>query len=333
MSPDKIKSLLSLLNSKATGQRPGWILGHCPMVWRHGGKDSHPSFAVSHDPKKRSRVKCLACGYSGDLLDLMFDINFELRKHPELRPRYQLAIAAPMASAEFEEMDIKPEDIPDWDEPPPKNEVIFPELWLQSFKPVHDFKIAMAYCIEKRGLNSHVLKDLDVRYDPQQERVCFPFRNFKGELMGLQGRYIGSRPTKEQDEVNGVLRYFQYGIKGHRNSHIWLGEHIINLDCTVVVTEGPIDYAKIFMAYPNVAASFTTGLSRTKIKRLADADGIVTFYDYGKGGNAAREAFEKTLTKHPMTHIIPDESDGDAGAMKVSEIIEALKDHVEMPTM
>lgn len=329
MKPDKIKALMVLLNAKATGKRPGWILGTCPFVWRHGGQKGHGAFAISDDPKKKSRYKCLSCGEHGDLTDLLLDIQFALRSNPELRPRYSLLVASQMVSDEFAEMELSAADIPDFEAPVEKDEHIFPEQWLASFKPVQQFPDAMAYCLG-RGLTAKVLKELDVRFDPFQKRICFPFRNFKGELMGLQGRYMGKEQTKDNQHDDGILRYYHYGWHGHRNMHIWLGEDKVNLDMPLVAVEGPFDYAKVFMAYTNVVASFTSGLSMTKLKRLSDADSILTFYDYGHGGDAARESFEKYLKKTPMMHIIPPEEDGDAGAMSVSDIKLGLKDHVEV---
>lgn len=330
MKLDQIRALLPHIGSKFTGTRTGWVLCTCPMVWRHGGKRSE-AFAVSVSPKKRSRVKCLSCGYSGDLRDVMFDVSFELKKHEEFRPRYNLALAASMINSEFVDMDIDVAHIPEYDEPVLKMEVMFPEQWLTSFQKIQKFPKAMHYCAG-RGLSPQVLLDLDVRYDPLQERVCFPFRNKKNELMGLQGRYIGNLPTKDDkhDEV-GILRYFQYGYQGHRNSHVWLGEEKLNLDMPVVTCEGPFDYAKIFMVYPNVAASFTSGLSRTKAKRVGDADSIITFYDFGAGGDNARHYLEKYLPNMPMLHIVPTEDEGDPGAMSIAVIRDTLKDHVELP--
>jgi hypothetical protein len=328
MKPEKIKVLLPMVNSKFKGTRPGWVLATCPFSWRHGGKTS-PHFAVSTDPKKKSRCKCLSCGYSGDLTDLLLDIQFGLRKNADLRHKFNLLPASTLVADEFADMELTPADIPDFEAPVEKNEVLFPEQWLASFKKIQIFPPAMDYCIG-RGISEECLKALDVRYDPMQQRVCFPFRNFKGELMGLQGRYIGTEPVKDDKHEEGVLRYYQYGYHGHRNMHVWLGEHKLNLDTTVVLCEGPFDFAKIWMAYPNVAASFTSGLSRTKVRRISDADSIITFFDDGEGGNNAREYVDKYLPGYPILHIIPADEDGDAGAMDVDDIREALSDHVEM---
>lgn len=326
MKPERIKSLLPHIASQHTGSRTGWVLGRCPMLWNHQGQDQNPSFAISHDPKKKSRVKCLSCGYSGDLQDVLMDITFHLRKHPEYVHRFNLSIASTIVHAEFEEMELTDSDIPDFETPLAKTETLFPELWLQSFSHADKFKDAVAY-MKKRGMPLSLVADLDIRFDPLQRRLCFPYRNFKGELMGLQGRIIDPPPNPEPDNW---LPYFQYGYKGKRNAHIWMGEHRVNLDDPVVLCEGPHDYAKIFQVYENVAASFTSGLSRTKVRRMSDADTIITFYDYGKGGDAARAAIKKYLPKHPIIDIIPTQQEDDAGAMPLDTIRNYLSDHVPL---
>ncbi len=318
MKPDKIKQLLPLVGSSAIGTRTGWVLATCPIRWKHGSEPSM-AFAVSTDPKKKSRCKCLSCGYSGDLTDLLLDIRFGLRKNPEYAPYFKLQLAAPMVASEFEEMELTDQDIPDFETKTKQVQTVFPTQWLASFKPVAMFPNAVKYCTD-RGVMKSTLLDLDVRYDPQQQRVGFPFRNFKGEIMGMQGRYIGDGPTKDDKHDDGTLRYFQYGYQGKRNMHCWMGENLVNLDEPVVLVEGPVDAARVYQHYKNVLASFTSGLSYTKIKRISDATEIITLYDYGKGGDAARASIRKALPHHPIIDLVPTEKQDDAGNMTPDQL-------------
>lgn len=320
MTPDRIRALLPHLNSKVLGQRSKWVLGTCPLVWRHDGHHSD-AFAVSHDPKKKSRVKCLSCGYSGDLTDLIFDVRAGLKAHPDLAHAYNLSVAAHSINAEFEEMELTAADIPDFEAKPQSIELPFPEEWLATFKPATAFPQALGY-MEARGIKKATVEALDVRYDPIQQRVCFPVRDFKHRVMGLQGRKIMKNPQS--------LVYNQYGYKGHRNSHVWMGEHTLDFDKPVVLCEGPFDYAKIWQVYPNVAASFTSGLSKVKTLRMGDADDIITFYDYGKGGDAARGYLKKYLTKCNIVDIIPTQEEDDAGSMSESAIMEYLSQVIDL---
>lgn len=277
----------------------------------------HPSFAISVTDKKKSRCKCLSCGFGGDLMDLLMDIQYHLKK--EHYPGYNILRAAQIVNAEFEDMELSPEDIPDYDAPVEKTEIVFPETWLASFKPIKMFPEAVQYCVG-RMITSKTMDALDLRFDPVQRRVCFPFRNSKGDLMGLQGRTI---------DEGTALRYYQYGYKGKRNSHVWMGEDNLNLDKPVVLLEGPFDFTSVYRVYRNVAASFTSGLSFTKVRRISDATEIITFYDHGKGGDSARESIDKMLKGYPITHIIPTEQEGDAGNMSLQAVATYLQPHVK----
>lgn len=319
MNREKIKSLLPYLNSKVTGNRGSWIEGHCPLgPWRHGGKDRHASFAVKASDQKKSICKCLSCGFGGDLRDLALKIHEYQRRSPEVN--YNLGAAMQLIANEFSELEFDMGSIPDYEEPVAKKELVFPESWLASFHLLHKFPEALAY-VRSRGLTHEMITGLELRYDPIQKRVGFPFRDFKGRLMGMQGRSLD--PQEE-------LRYFQYGYQNHRNMHCWMGENTLDLDKPVVVVEGPFDLTSVLRVYPNVAASFTSGLSKEKIRRLSDAESVITLYDHGHGGDAARESLSKTLKNMPITHVIPTKEQDDAGAMTIQEVADALADHVTL---
>lgn len=323
MKREKILALLPYLNTKhaLAADRGVWVGAHCPLgPWQHGGFDKDPSFAIKASDKKKSICKCLSCGFGGDLMDLAYEIKKHQKKQPEIG--YNLGSAMQLIANEFADLDFDMASIPDWEEPTAKKEVVFPESWLQSFHKLAKFKEAHDYVLS-RGLPEAMIDDLDLRFDPIQRRVNFPFRNFKGQLMGMQGRSIDKIPHND-------LRYFQYGYQNHRNMHCWMNEDRLDLDKPVVVCEGPFDLTSIMRVYPNVAASFTSGLSKDKIRRLADADSIITMYDYGHGGDAARKSLRDTLKGMPIYDVIPTQEQDDAGAMTLPEVALALQEHVTL---
>lgn len=242
-------------------------------------------------------------------MDLALEIARYQRKSPV--PGYDMTLAMQLIANEFVDMELNPADIPEYDAfEPLKVSVPFPGNWLSSFSPVAKFKEAYDYCLG-RQISPEIMVEMDLRFDPVQRRVGFPFRNAKGQLMGMQGRAI----DKDSD-----LRYFQYGYAGHRNMHVWYGESWIELDEPLILVEGPVDLTSVYRVYQNVAASFTSGLSVEKIMRIADASTIYTFYDHGKGGDAAREKLEKVLKGTSITHVIPTKEEGDAGAMTLEQV-------------
>ncbi len=326
MRPEKIKVMLSMLGSNVIGTRTGWVLATCPLRWKHPSGPSM-AFAVSTDLKKKSHCKCFGCGYSGELTDLLMDIQYALKKHKDYEHFFKLHLASPLVASEFEDMELTMQDVPTFEAKPRGVQTVFPTQWLASFKPILKFPDAVEYCASRNVLQA-TLVDLDVRYDPVQERVCFPFRNFNGEIMGLQGRYIGAGKVKDDKHDIGHLRYFQYGYQGKRNMHVWMGENTVDLSKPVVLVEGPFDYARVYQHYPNVLASFTAGLAMTKIRRVAEATRIITFYDHGTGGDSARASIRKYLTGMPIVDLIPSAKEGDPGAMSPQRIDALLKEHV-----
>lgn len=326
MRADKARLLLPLLNSKVTGTRSEWILGHCPMApFRHAdGKDAHPSFGIKSSPSKTSICKCMSCGYGGELRDLIIDIKQGLRKNPDLIPLYNVSGAMQLIASEFADLEFDP-DVPDYEKAMSMKVsqgvgTPYPEEWLYSFPKWKLFKEAADH-LASRMVSPTMADHLDLRFDPLARRVCFPFRDSKGRLMGVQGRAI--------DKEN-PLRYYFYEWKKVKNMHVWMGENTVTFDKPVVLVEGPFDFASVYRVYPNVVASFTSGLSITKVKRLSDAVEIVTLYDFGSGGDSARERVDQVLKGVPVTHLIPEDAETDPGAMSLTEITEALRDHVTL---
>jgi hypothetical protein len=188
--------------------------------------------------------------------------------------------------------------------------VEIPEVWLDTFPPITKH----AY-LHKRGILPWVASELGLRFDPKRRRICFPVRDRFGRLVGMQGRDI--------TETN-ALRYYAYPYKGRTNKNIWLGEDKVDWDTPVVLTEGPFDYASIYRVYPNVLASLG-GLNFTKLKRIGDASRLITFFDYGTGGNTARKRTEDVYGPRILQHVQVSKEIGDAGNYPL-EALEALFD-------
>lgn len=321
MDKDNIKILFKLLNTKVTGYRGSWVQGHCPYgPWRHGGSDAHPSFGIKAgtDKKPKSIYKCMSCGKGGDLLDLILDLKPYLDKDPIAG--YKLGDAMQLIADVTSESGLSVQGIPDYEEDFEDAEVVFPESWLATFHKLEKFQTAVEYCLS-RGVSHELIAKLDLRYDPIQKRICFPYRDRQGKLMGMQGRSL---------EKHTDLRYYQYGFHNQRNSFMWMGEDMVSLDDPVVMVEGPFDFTSVFRVYPNVVASFTSGLSKRKLDRLNDVEEIITFYDYGKGGDAAREAIRKHYKKARIVDIVPTEQEDDAGNLSEEAVVAYLSNYVSL---
>lgn len=252
-------------------------------------------------------------------MDLLHKVKYMLQRSPA--PGYNLSAAGAAIFHEADDIEVLLDDLPEYGDPlVTSEEEPFPDWWLGSFQSAFQFKEAMDY-LASRQVSPSMAEFLDLRYDPIKRRVGFPFRDFQGRVMGMQGRSI---------DPNEDLRYYQYGFKDHRNSSVWMGESRVDLDRPVVVCEGPLDMTSILRAYDNVLVSFTSGLSVSRLRRIRDASEIVTFYDYGKGGTAARTRISEFFKSIPVSHVVPTQAQDDAGAMSFEEVVAALEDKVPL---
>jgi 5S rRNA maturation endonuclease (ribonuclease M5) len=315
MSVQRLKQLLSALGSKTTGVTQKWTNGPCLFsYWKHDGQvDKNPSAGFKMSD---GHYYCFTCGSAGSPIDVVLEMKMLSQKHPGPPVNFKQALA--LAEALEDAYESGEEAIPEYEEVMGAEDVaeftVFPQAWLDSFPTSYHHP----YLIE-RGISSAVAKAFDIRWDSYRQMVCFPTKDHKGRLVGMQGRSV----------IEGTpLRYYQYAYMEKRNSQTWLNEHRLNLDLPVVLTEGPFDLAKIFEVWENTVASFSSSINEGKLKKLRDVDELITFYDFGKGGDKARDTIDKRYPQARITHVIPTEKEGDAGAMHPSLIWEKIHQHL-----
>ena len=317
---DRIAAVLAYLNAGIDTKvhRTGWVVSTCPFApWTHGqGVDRNPSFGVScEDTTHVGRAQvyhCFSCQKTGRFDDLPFNLREMYRAEPKGdRPAFGKALEIIVAE---EDDDLDFDDIPDFDEPiiDPDDIIPWPEWYLDSFKSVFAFPQAGEY-LSTRQITEKVCKQLDLRFDSSRDRVCFPIRDFDGRVVGLHGRHISEHP----------MPYYMYGFEGRRNRLPWLGEQWVDFDDTVLLVESVFDLASVLRVYPNSMCGLSAGLSAAKIERIDTCVNVVTLYDYGTGGDRAREKFDEVMTC-PLSHVIPTEAHGDPGNMSEKELYETL---------
>lgn len=295
-----------------------WLRFSCPFApWLHQrGTDLNPSFAVSIIEGGKSRFNCFACAKKGTLMHLVTslcgyagDDAFDYRS--------LLSLVA------FEEENVTFTQT----EKPKENEIVsFPEKWLETYPTAYDHENCIPY-LEGRGISTEVSKALDLRWDYRYLRICFPIRDFHGRLVGMQGRDItGKSKAKYMHYAHPSIQ--KEGGGGIYNMQVLLGEHLINFDETVVLCEGPFDYAKIFGVYKNTLCSMGCNLSRAKLQRLGYGVDFTLVYDGDKGGEIARSQIHSSLKGKKITDIIlPDGVD--PGGMSLEAIQLMLDEHIK----
>jgi len=277
--------------------------------WKHdGGIDNNPSAAISTD--QPHVFTCFSCGSSYRLFELVYEIHRLNQKDPapfEINFTQALDIAMAEEDPDPSGLAFDPGALKAYEEAQMQGPQPWPEQHLSNFQPAYDH-----WYVQSRGVPRMLAQSYDIRYDPYYQRICFPIRDFGGQLMGLHGRALDSK---------NELRYFSYGFMGQRNPEVMIGEHLVDASKPVIVTEGMFDMTQIAQIYPNVLAVKSCQIQKRMMQRLSEFPAIITAFDTGKGGNIGRQAVELAYDhKKPIVHMIPEVRYGDYGATPLPSI-------------
>lgn len=329
MNREKTVQLLEVLGCTVPKSQPraGWVVCDCALgPWNHtDGKSSSGVFGVETKAGD-ARFNCFACEAHGTLSDLVFEVK--LRNKKDFARTYDFKAAEQLIAQAESELELDGLDAPDVEQMlfgKKSKPHVFPDWWLDTFPSWKASKIARDYLHHGRKSADPVLPEiadfLDLRFDANQRRICFPIRNFSGHLMGLHGRAI---------DVDVEPRYRMYLQSKRNNPDIWFGEHWIDLDLPIVVVEGPFDLASVLRVYPNVCTPLFASPSARKLSRLADCMEWVTLFDRGTGGDKGREKVSRTITDSVVRHVVPPEDFKDPGEMTKEALVQVLSPFVSL---
>ncbi len=307
-------AFLSAIGTVVTDDTVAWLRASCPLApWRHKkGTDLKPSFGLKlgHKP----RVYCFSCGFKGDPGDLVLELQMRLRRQTH---DLNLGEAMRLVQADIADtpLSLEGEHVPTDKFKP----VVFSEEWLDSFPPVRFNELAVNYLL-KRDIPYKVWRKLDLRWHPDEQRVCFPIRDWSGHLRGLHGRSI----------YDVDPRYRMLTWHGHLNPNVWLGEDWVSLDKTVVFAESVFDLVRVYQIYRNVMSPLTASVGRKKAHRVSPVLDVITLFDNDEAGTMARAKISKELKDSAIQHLIPPAGAKDAGDMTVAEMSDFLSPYVEL---
>ena len=122
------------------------------------------------------------------------------------------------------------------------------------------------------------------RYDRFRERVMFPIRNAKGDLIGFGGRIIGKGEPKYLNSPETPL--FSKGLELYG---LWEGRTAIRKEGFVLVVEGYMDVVSLAQhGLGNAVATLGTATTPDHIRKLMRAsDRIIFSFDGDKAGRRA----------------------------------------------
>ena len=131
------------------------------------------------------------------------------------------------------------------------------------------------------------------RYDRFRERIMFPIRNTKGQVIGFGGRILDSGEPKYLNSPETPL--FQ---KGFELYGLFEARQAIREAGYVLVTEGYMDVVALAqLGFPQVVATLGTACTATHVQKLSrQTDHVIFSFDGdGAGRRAARRALEASL--------------------------------------
>jgi DNA primase len=131
------------------------------------------------------------------------------------------------------------------------------------------------------------------RYDRFRDRVMFPIRNVKGQVIGFGGRVLDGGEPKYLNSPETPLF-----SKGTELYGLWEARQAIRDAGYVLVTEGYMDVVALAqLGFPQAVATLGTACTSTHVQKLLrQTDNVIFSFDGDKAGRrAARRALEACL--------------------------------------
>ena len=153
------------------------------------------------------------------------------------------------------------------------------------------------------------------RYDRFRDRVMFPIKNTKGQVIGFGGRVMGAGEPKYLNSPETPL--FQ---KGHELYGLFEARQAIREAGYALVTEGYMDVVALAqMGFPQAVATLGTACTPTHVQKLLrQTDQVIFSFDGDSAGRrAARRALDACMplvndTKTIKFLFLPTEHDPDS---------------------
>lgn len=298
MDSSSVAVFLQQLGCQKISFSLNWVRSTCPLApWRHSGaRDSHPSFAVSISPGNTSSGNCLACGWKGGLLPLLWYLDFH-GVYVDKLASFVISHDQPDKSEkdEGERIVRKVQSSSYWGFPkvesrfkpdPPK---LISEERLQRLRGIPE--AVLEHLLEKRRLQRKAVEFWELGYSARMHRVVVPIRNREGHLVAMSGRSVGSRMPK----------YLHYP-KGFKRNTILYGEDKVEEGKIGYLHEGFFSciYAWQY-GYANCVARMGTHLSKHQEDHLVEwFDRLVIVPDGDNAGyRSAEEIYQRVRDRIP----------------------------------
>lgn len=163
--------------------------------------------------------------------------------------------------------------------------------------------------------DSHTPNEEFRRYDRFRDRIMFPIRNIKGEVIGFGGRILDKGEPKYLNSPETPVFH-----KGQELYGLYEARHDIRKSGYALVTEGYMDVVALWQhGFANAVATLGTACTPEHVQKIFKlTEGIVFSFDGDAAGRkAARRALEASLpyardTRSIKFLFLPQEHDPDS---------------------
>lgn len=233
MNETGLRKIAGGLGVRILGKNGHWLQAACPFApYRHErGTDRNPSFGFLVNEQGESYYKCFSCKSKGRISSLVRALE-ELRDE-----QYEgLALEADRMDYDYtlptyEELQAQQEEIV----LEALNEAVYGDIYPSVFDcpECHNY-------LRERNVGKAAAQKMNLRFDPEEQRIIFPVRGREGELYGFTGRTIltpDAWPYKRYPKVRDYA--------GLPKEFLLLGAEHVREGLPVLVVEGLFGYANL----------------------------------------------------------------------------------------
>jgi hypothetical protein len=255
----------------------------CPMHQvRTGRADNSPSWWINTETGMHI---CFSCGYKGNLLQLVCDIN-EFYKDVWGKDYAYDYVAARLWLSQVSEIPV--EKLLEMIQALPNRIEAIPKPLEMSEARLAVFVSPPAEELAKRGITAEVAEQYGILWDDKKKNWILPLREQENnKLMGWQ-------------EKGTVHRTFFNRPGGLQKSKTLFGIENQNED-VVIVVESPLDTAHMASAGVTGAVAICgSSISEEQVKLLRRSDKIIAAFDQDAAGYKASEELRKMARKYGL---------------------------------
>lgn len=283
----------------------------CPLArWRHSDDTDHnKSCSVTIDDEGPSWARCHSfnCNFKGSFFRLV-QTAITSRQNP---PQHLLDLLQHLVETEKDTIETRANRVgikieEKWEQrkiitpraaSPDRDRDVLEESALEPFKGM------VPKYVLRRGLTLEACKTWELGYDTRLGRLVFPVRRYDGKLVGMTGRILPEVEQKQRRAGQEPTKYHNYS--GLNKTLYLYGTHLWKKGLPIVLTEGPFDAIRTWMALKgvaNVGASLGQGFSQEH-RKIIKATWPPAVYIFGDSDEAGQRMTEKV--HHQLNGAVP----------------------------